>query len=144
MGIFSSNIKNASLLSQVNDLSPCGLKKSLSEVPSQFIHTPEVNISKWTVIVDDKTLLKIAARNKRLNNLKKCKLLKIGGLIPSDLRSKSYSNEAPTRSIIINGAETITDLGIYALAENIPGLEVLEIADAQRVSPYCACKTIRL
>ncbi|KAJ0396432.1 hypothetical protein P43SY_007757 [Pythium insidiosum] len=113
-------------------------------MPSQFLHVPHVAVSRWTVIVSDITLHRIAARNRRIHQLRQRAALVKGGLesLPSSLSSSSLlgpfsavaADVEPTRSLVLNGAERITDMGLCAVAENVPTLEVLEIAHAGRIS----------
>lgn len=109
-----------------------------TELPSQFIHRATVSISKWTVIVSNTTLFRIAARNKRIARCKQRHLL----LRQSTERSahersdddQELSTEEPTRALVMNGAETITDAGLQAIADNVPTLEALEIASAVAIT----------
>ncbi|DBA02156.1 TPA: hypothetical protein N0F65_004791, partial [Lagenidium giganteum] len=97
--------------------------KSLQELPSQFLHDAHINISRWTVIVSDTTLIRIGARNKRMYNSAQ-----------KNIASKLQGVGAATRSLIMNGAEAITDRGLNAIADNVPTLEVLEMAHAHRIT----------
>ncbi|TYZ58252.1 hypothetical protein PybrP1_007929 [[Pythium] brassicae (nom. inval.)] len=108
------------------------------ELPSQFIHHAHVNISKWTVIVSDTTLIRIAARNKRIARAKQRQLLAleqpagVDGVV--SWGDDSLHGEEPTRSLVVNGAESITDAGLQAIADSVPTLEALEIAGAVEVT----------
>ncbi|EQC33358.1 hypothetical protein SDRG_09334, partial [Saprolegnia diclina VS20] len=92
--------------------------------PLQLLHRPQIHISKWTLLATDDTFVKIAAHNTRIRNLR----------ARSALRPESFQNNEDTTSIIANGMEALTDIGIFAIAEAVRRLECLEIANAIKVS----------
>uniref|UniRef100_K3WLQ7 F-box/LRR-repeat protein 15-like leucin rich repeat domain-containing protein n=1 Tax=Globisporangium ultimum (strain ATCC 200006 / CBS 805.95 / DAOM BR144) TaxID=431595 RepID=K3WLQ7_GLOUD len=102
------------------------------ELPSQFVYHAHANISRWTVIVSDTTLFRIAARNKRIVHIKRKQLLTVTS--GDDDQSLDISAAERTRTLIMNGAETITDFGLQAIAEHVPTLEALEIAHAYEIT----------
>ncbi|KAF1331498.1 Glucose-6-phosphate isomerase, partial [Globisporangium splendens] len=120
------------LTSQSKSGGASGSFQTPKELPSQFIYHAHVNISKWTVIVSDTTLFRIASRNKRIVRIKQKQLLT--ATPGDDDQDLEISTAEHTHALIINGAETITDFGLQAIAEHVPTLEALEIAYAYEIT----------
>lgn len=113
-----------------------GSNVTLNELPSQFFQHANVHLSKWTVIVSDATLVRLAAHNKRLARAQQRRLLALEQPDRTDsiVGDESLDTTEPTRSLVMNGAESITDVGLQAIAASIPTLEALEIAGAVAIT----------
>ncbi|KAI9993689.1 hypothetical protein PInf_015986 [Phytophthora infestans] len=135
------------------------LGSALTDVPLQLLQGARVDLRRWSVIVSDQTLCRIAAHNHRITrtNLKAQKLqgLLAGSRQRSFLFTKeeaeklsvSYSDarNQTTKSLLLTGADAITDAGLAAIALALPNLQEFAIAGAVRitdaalrvVSEYC-------
>lgn len=118
-------------------------------VPLQLLQRAHVQLSRWSALVTDGDLCRVAAHNMRLRsaaqrsvafgsrgdsranhdtNRNAAKILGLGS------EATESSSGVPTRSVVTNGADQLTDRGLMAIAEAVPTLEVLEIAGASLVT----------
>ncbi|KAF4149220.1 IQ calmodulin-binding motif-containing protein [Phytophthora infestans] len=124
------------------------LGSALTDVPLQLLQGARVDLRRWSVIVSDQTLRRIAAHNHRITrtNLKAQKLqgLLAGSRQRSFLFTKeeaeklsvSYSDarNQTTKSLLLTGADAITDAGLAAIALALPNLQEFAIAGAVRIT----------
>uniref|UniRef100_H3GDY5 F-box/LRR-repeat protein 15-like leucin rich repeat domain-containing protein n=1 Tax=Phytophthora ramorum TaxID=164328 RepID=H3GDY5_PHYRM len=123
-----------------------GLGSTLMDVPLQLLQGARVDLRRWSVIVTDRTLRRVAAHNHRLTSTSK-KAQKLQGLLQRrssfllgqeevEELSPSYTdarNQA-TEALLLAGAESITDAGLAAIALAVPNLKELAIDGAFRVT----------
>ncbi|KAL4108420.1 hypothetical protein PRIC1_000136 [Phytophthora ramorum] len=123
-----------------------GLGSTLMDVPLQLLQGARVDLRRWSVIVTDRTLRRVAAHNHRLTSTSK-KAQKLQGLLRRrssfllgqeevEELSPSYTdarNQA-TEALLLAGAESITDAGLAAIALAVPNLKELAIDGAFRVT----------
>ncbi|GMF22417.1 unnamed protein product [Phytophthora lilii] len=114
------------------------------DVPLQLLQGARVDLRRWSVIVSDRTLRRIAAHNHRLSN--SCKAQRLQGLLPIQRRSSFLGKEhevedqyvdaryQATESLLLTGADAITDTGVAAIALAIPNLKELALAGAVRIT----------
>jgi hypothetical protein len=126
-------------------------------VPLQFLQQPHVLLTKWSALVTNSELHRIAAHNVRIASTAQRTIqrrLSFGGLVSRDSsqphestpldtaatvmfskdRGQPADNTKRTRSLVVNGADQLTDTGLLAIVDAVPTLEVLEIAGARRVT----------
>ncbi|KAF1793117.1 Leucine-rich repeat domain, L domain-like [Phytophthora cactorum] len=94
---------------------------TLTDVPLQLLQGARVDLRRWSVIVSDQTLRRIAAHNHRITSTS-LKAQKLHGLL------------ADNESLLLTGADAITDAGLAAIALAVPNLKELAIAGAVRVT----------
>ncbi|ETL49398.1 hypothetical protein L916_01123, partial [Phytophthora nicotianae] len=123
------------------------LGSTLSDVPLQLLQGARVDLRRWSVIVSDQTLRRIAAHNHHISSTN-LKAQKLQGLLGSRQRSFLFTKEESdklsiaysdarnqtTESLILTGADAITDSGLAAIALAVPKLKELSIAGAVRVT----------
>nr|KAE8935046.1 hypothetical protein PF009_g14993 [Phytophthora fragariae] len=115
---------------------------------SMLLQGARVDLRRWSVIVSDRTLRRIAAHNHRISSANR-KAQKLQGLLAGQRQSSfllrteevealssSYldARNQPTESLLLTGAETITDAGVASIALAVPKLKELTIAGAVRVT----------
>ncbi|GMG16651.1 unnamed protein product [Phytophthora fragariaefolia] len=124
------------------------LGSSLADVPLQLLQGAHVDLRRWSVIVTDRTLRRIAAHNHRISNTKrkvqKLQSLMVGQRQSSFLLRKEEAHELSssyldarnqtTELLQLNGAATITDAGLASIALAVPKLKELAIAGAIRIT----------
>ncbi|KAG1685520.1 hypothetical protein DVH05_008297 [Phytophthora capsici] len=121
--------------------------RPLTDVPLQLLQGSRVDLRRWSVIVSDQTLRRLAAHNHRIirsrNQAQKLHGLFAGSRQRSFLLTKeeaeelsSYSNarHQTTETLLLTGADAITDAGLAAVALAVPSLKELSIAGAVRVT----------
>lgn len=121
---------------------------TLTDVPLQLLQGARVDLRRWSVIVSDRTLRRIAAHNHHITSTSR-KAQKLQCLLPGQRQrsfllgkeeaeelSSSYSDarNQPTEVLLLTGAEAITDSGLAAIALAVPKLKELAIAGAVRVT----------
>ncbi|KAG3254521.1 hypothetical protein PI124_g898 [Phytophthora idaei] len=121
---------------------------TLTDVPLQLLHGARVDLRRWSVIVSNQTLRRIAAHNHRITSTS-LKAQKLQGLLAGSRQrsflltkqeaeelSLSYSDtrNQTTESLLLTGADAITDAGLAAIALVVPNLKELAIAGAVRVT----------
>lgn len=165
------SIDSASLLALTHEVLPPAVTIP-GRVPLQFLQQPHVLLSKWSALVTDSELRRVAAHNTRIASTAHrsiqrrvsfdAGLASRGGSrdhntnrqaatpIDSTAAAMTFSADRTipfvsdgggpmdstkrTRSLVVNGADQLTDAGLVAIAEAVPTLEVLEIAGASRVT----------
>ncbi|KAG3012972.1 hypothetical protein PC120_g13554 [Phytophthora cactorum] len=121
---------------------------TLTDVPLQLLQGARVDLRRWSVIVSDQTLRRIAAHNHRITSTS-LKAQKLQGLLAGSRQrsflltkqeaeelSLSYSDarNQTTESLLLTGTDAITDAGLAAIALAVPNLKELAIAGAVRVT----------
>lgn len=121
---------------------------TLADVPLQLLQGARVDLRRWSVIVSDRTLRRIAAHNHRITRSNR-KAQKLQGLLPGQRESSfllrkeeveelscSYldARNQTTECLLLTGAETITDAGLASIALAVPNLKELAIAGAVRIT----------
>ncbi|ETW10203.1 hypothetical protein, variant [Aphanomyces invadans] len=101
---------------------------SIPFFPVQLLQQVHIHISAWTLAATDDTFQKIAAHNHRLRNVHSNVF---GG---RQSKSPPIALQGCTKSIIANGIEALTDVGLIAVAKTVVALESLEIAYACKVT----------
>jgi hypothetical protein len=124
------------------------LGATLTDVPLQLLQGARVDLRRWSVIVSDRTLRRIAAHNHRISRTSH-KARKLQALLPGQRRdsfllrqhegdelSSSYSDarSQTTEALLLTGADSITDAGLAAIALAVPKLQELAIAGAVRIT----------
>ncbi|KAG3076693.1 hypothetical protein PC122_g13482 [Phytophthora cactorum] len=103
---------------------------TLTDVPLQLLQGARVDLRRWSVIVSDQTLRRIAAHNHRITSTS-LKAQKLQGLLAGSRQrsflltkqeaeelSLSYSDarNQTTESLLLTGTDAITDAGLAAIA----------------------------
>ncbi|RLN98776.1 hypothetical protein BBJ28_00002976 [Nothophytophthora sp. Chile5] len=116
-----------------------------SDVPLQLLQGKRVDLRRWSVLVSDRTLQRLAAHNRRLASSSQ-QAQRLQRLFPGQSHSsyalqRQEADEAPadtrmqpTEALLLTGADTITDAGVAAIALEMPELKELALAGAKRVT----------
>lgn len=132
-------------------------------VPLQFLQRPHVLLTKWSALVTDMEMRRVAAHNVRIASTAQRTIqrrLSFGGIasrgdtqgsestplgttaaemlfkdraipfVSDDGQRQPADSTKRTRSIVVNGADQLSDAGLLAIVDAVPTLEVLEIAGA--------------
>ncbi|RLN20903.1 hypothetical protein BBJ28_00011454 [Nothophytophthora sp. Chile5] len=116
-----------------------------SDVPLQLLQGKRVDLRRWSVLVSDRTLQRLAAHNRRLasssQQAQRLQRLFSGRSRSSFALQRQETDEAPadtrmqpTEALLLTGADTITDAGVAAIALVMPELKELALAGAKRVT----------
>ncbi|KAG7388556.1 hypothetical protein PHYPSEUDO_012193 [Phytophthora pseudosyringae] len=122
---------------------------TLTDVPLQLLQGARVDLRRWSVIVSDQTLRRVAAHNHRVTRTSR-KAQQLQGLLAGGSRQRSFllrkeeaeelsvsysdARHQNTDTLLLTGAEAITDAGLAAIALAVPELKELAIAGAVRVT----------
>ncbi|KAL8011920.1 putative IQ motif, EF-hand binding, B-box-type zinc finger, leucine-rich repeat domain superfamily [Plasmopara halstedii] len=119
-------------------------KFTLEDVPLHLLQGVCVDLRRWSVIVSDQTLRRLAAHNTRITKIKQKDASIVGQsqqrfpLGEEAVQNLSLSclnvEDQPTEILLLSGSDAITDVGLAVIAAAVPKLKHLDIGGAGRVT----------